>query len=89
MQEPLKQINVFTMLLLYQGVTDEELRRCIEFLESEAGAWYSTAARQAIVAAIASTVERTAGELVRVLPPEQWVGGGVTRPPVPSEKLTL
>src|SRR5882724_13718726 len=35
------------------------------FLESEACARYST----------------VAGELVRVVPPEQWVGGGVTRPP--------
>lgn len=89
MQESLKQVNIVTMLLLYQGVTDDELRRYIEFLESEAGAWYSTAARQAIVAAIASTVERTAGELVRVVPPQQWIGGGMTRPPVPSEKLKL
>jgi Domain of unknown function (DUF4124) len=89
MQESLRQTNIFMMLLLYQGVTDDELRRYIEFLESEAGAWYGTAARQAIVAAIASTVERTAGELVRVVPPEQWVGGGMTRPPVPTEKLKL
>lgn len=38
---------------------------------------------------IASTVERTAGELVRVVPPEQWVGGGMKKPPVPSEKLKM
>src|SRR5262245_7691452 len=89
MQESLKQVNIVTMLFLYQGVTDDELRRYIEFMESEAGAWYGTAARQAIVAAITSSVERTAGELVRVVPPERWVGGGLTRPPVPSEKLKL
>jgi hypothetical protein len=34
-------------------------------------------------------VERAAGELVRVVPPEQWVGAGVTRPAVPAEKLKL
>jgi len=89
MQESLRRANIVTMLFLYQGVTDDELRRYIEFLESEAGAWYGTAARQAIVGAIASTVEGTAGELVRVVPPERWVGAGVTRPPVPTEKLKL
>jgi len=89
MQESLKQVNVFTMLLLYQGVTDDELQRYIEFLETDAGAWYSGAARQAIVSAVTSTVERSASDLVRVVPPEQWVGAGLTKPPVPSEKLKL
>ena len=89
MQESLKQVNVFTMLLLYQGVTDDELRSYIEFLETDAGAWYSGAARQAIISAVSSTVERSAAELVRVVPPEQWIGAGLTKPPVPSEKLKL
>jgi Domain of unknown function (DUF4124)/Uncharacterized protein conserved in bacteria (DUF2059) len=89
MQEALKQVNVVTMLLLYQGLTDDELRSYIEFLETDAGAWYSGAARQAIVAAVTSTVERTASELVRVVPPEQWFGAGVMKPTIPSEKLKL
>jgi hypothetical protein len=89
MQEALKQLNVVTMLLLYQGLTDEDLRRYIEFLETDAGAWYSGAARQAIVVAVTSTVERTASELVRVVPPEQWFDAGVTKPTLPTEKLKL
>jgi hypothetical protein len=89
MQESLRQTSIVTMLFLYQDVTDDELRRYIDFLESDAGAWYSTAARQAIVAAISSTVAQTAGELVRVVPPERWIGAGVRRAPVPSEKLQL
>jgi len=89
MQESLKEANVVTMLFLYQGLTDDELRGYIEFFESDAGAWYGSAARQAIVAATASAVERTTGELVRVVPPRQWGGGGLTPPPVPTEKLKL
>ena len=89
LQEALKQLNLVTMLFLYQGLTDDELRGYIEFMESEAGAWYGAAARRAIVATVATAVERTAAELVRVVPPERWVGGGLTRPPVPSEKLKL
>src|SRR5262249_30059992 len=54
MQESLKEANVLTMLFLYQGLTEDDLRRYIEFAESDAGAWYGSAARQAIVAATAS-----------------------------------
>jgi hypothetical protein len=89
LQESLKQVNIVTMLFLYREVSDEDLRRYIAFLETDAGAWYGTAARQAIVSTIASTVERTAAEVLRVVPAERWIGGGMMRPPIPAEKLKL
>jgi hypothetical protein len=89
LQEALRQLNLVTMLYLYQGLTDDELRQYIAFMESEAGAWYGTAARRAIIATVATTVERTIAELVRVVPPERWVGGGLIKAPLPSEKLKL
>jgi len=89
MQEAMRQVNVLTMLFLYQHVSDDDVRAYIEFMESDAGAWYGTAARRAIVATIADTVERSTAELVRVVPPERWLGAGFTRPQIPTEKQRL
>jgi hypothetical protein len=79
--EALRQGNTISMLYLYRNVEDTELARYIRFLESEAGAWYGNAVRRAVTSSLGVTVERTAGELVRIVPPQRWGGPGAFKKP--------
>lgn len=91
-QEPLRQTNTLVLLHLYRDVDDQDIARYIQFYESEAGSWLSPAVRKAVITAVAGAVERTAAELVRLVPPERWGQGGqggFKKPPlpVPGERL--
>jgi len=89
-QEVLRQANTLSMLYVYRPIEDGDITRYIQFLESEAGSWFGGAVRKAMVAAFATTIERTAGELVRAVPVERWGQGGEFKKPAlpaPGERL--
>jgi Domain of unknown function (DUF4124)/Uncharacterized protein conserved in bacteria (DUF2059) len=88
--EAFRQGNTVAMLYLYRDVADEDLARFVQFLETEAGAWYGNALRRSIVQGLAAAVERTATNLVRIVPPERWGGpGGFKKPAPPPEEKQL
>ncbi len=86
--EAFRQGNTVAMLYVYRNVEDQDLARYIQFLESEAGAWYGNTLRRSVVYALAAAVERTATDLVRVVPPHRWGGPGAFKKPAlpPAEK---
>ena len=79
----LRQANTLSMLYVYRSLEDGDLARYIQFLESEAGAWFGGAVRKATVSAFGAVVERAAHELLRTVPVERW-GQGDTLRRVPS-----
>ena len=88
--EVFRQNNTVAMLYIYRNVADQDLARYIQFLESEAGAWYGNAVRRSVVYALAAAVERTATDLVRVVPPHRWGGpGAFKKPALPAEDKRL
>ncbi len=87
MQEPLRMVSVATLLFVFRDVSDGDLSDYVEFLESDAGAWYGAATRTATIATIVSTVEGSAAEFIHAVPPERWSGAGPT--PTPRRGLEL
>jgi len=88
MQEQLRQSVLVTMLLMYQSLSDADLRAYIDFMESEAGAWYGRASRQSIVQAVVQTVEQAAVQIARVVPPQRWVSPFKKQPlPTADQRL--
>jgi hypothetical protein len=88
--ETLRQSNAVAMLYCYRDVQDQDLARYIQFLETEAGAWFGGAVRRSIVHALSAAVERTATNLVRVVPPQRWGGpGAFKKPPLPPADKRL
>jgi hypothetical protein len=89
-QEMLHQANALSMLYVYRSLEDADIARYIQFLESEAGSWFSSAVRKAMVTAFATAIERTARDLVRAVPVERWgQDAEVKKPalPTPGERL--
>jgi hypothetical protein len=90
LQEAFRQVNMVTLLYIYRSLDDGEVRRYIEFLESEAGGWFAAASRRTVIQTVATTVARTAGDIMRVVPPERWaVGGAFKKPPLPGGEPRL
>lgn len=73
---PMRRAVLLTMLRVYSRFADDELARYVETVESDAGQWFVTAVNAALVHAAGTAAGRSAAELVRVLPPERWRGGG-------------
>jgi hypothetical protein len=69
---------------------DGEVGRYIEFLESEAGAWFGAAARRTVIQTVARTVAQAAADIVPVVPPARWaVGGAFKKPTLPGGERRL
>ena len=60
------------MLSAYRELSDEELDRYVQFVESEAGQWHMSVMNSALLAAVDRAAEATAAELVTAVP--QLVG---------------
>jgi len=69
-----------SMLYTYQTLEDDELAEYVRFSGSDAGRWYSTALRKALVGSIGKVVEQTATELVRAVPLERWARAAMPAP---------
>jgi hypothetical protein len=68
----LREAHMASTLYAYRGLEDEELAAYVLFSASDAGRWYNSAMRKAIVSALGRTVEQTAAELVRAVPLDRW-----------------
>ena len=78
--ETLREVRTMSMLYTYQALEDDELSEYVRFAGSDAGRWYSTAMRRALVGAIGKAVEQTASELVRAVPLERWARAAMPAP---------
>jgi Domain of unknown function (DUF4124) len=78
--ESLREVRTMSMLYTYQTLEDDELSEYVRFSGSDAGRWYSTAMRKAMVGAIGKVVEQTAAELVRAVPLERWARAAMPAP---------
>jgi hypothetical protein len=79
-QETLREVRTMSMLYTYQALEDDELAEYVRFSGSDAGRWYNTAMRKALVGSIGKVVEQTATELVRAVPLERWARAAMPAP---------
>lgn len=70
--ETLREVRTMSMLYTYHTLEDDELSEYVRFSGSDAGRWYNTAMRRALVGAVGKAVEQTVTELVRAVPLERW-----------------
>lgn len=78
--ESLREVRTMSMLYTYQTLHDDELAEYVRFSGSDAGRWYNTALRSALVGSIGKVVEQTAAELVRAVPLERWARAAMPAP---------
>jgi hypothetical protein len=78
--ESLREVRTMSMLYTYQTLEDDELSEYVRFSGGDAGRWYHTAMRKALVGAIGKVVEQTAVELVRAVPLERWARAAMPTP---------
>ncbi len=78
--ETLREVRTMSMLYTYQALEDDELSEYVRFSGSDAGRWYNTAMRKALVGAIGKAVEQTTAELVRAVPLERWARAAMPAP---------
>jgi len=78
--ESLREVRTMSMLYTYQTLEDDELSEYVRFSGSDAGRWYNTAMRKALVGSIGKVVEQTATELVRAVPLERWARAAMPAP---------
>lgn len=78
--ESLREVRMMSMLYTYQTLNDGELSEYVRFSGSDAGRWYNTAMRKALVGSIGKVVEQTASELVRAVPLERWARAAMPTP---------
>jgi len=78
--ETLREVRTMSMLYTYQTLRDEELAEYVRFSGTDAGRWYNTAMRKALVGALGRAVEQTATELVRAVPLERWARAAMPAP---------
>ena len=78
--ETLREVRTMSMLYTYQTLEDDELSEYVRFSGSDAGRWYNTAMRKALVGALEKAVEQTATELVRAVPLERWARAAMPAP---------
>jgi hypothetical protein len=67
----LRAAHTASTLYAYRDLTDDELTAYVMFSASDAGRWYHTAIRKAMVSALGRTIERAAAEMVRAVPLER------------------
>ena len=78
--ETLREVRTMSMLYTYQSLNDDELLEYVRFSGTDAGRWYNTAMRKALVGAIGKAVEHAATELVRAVPLERWARAAMPAP---------
>jgi hypothetical protein len=78
--ETMREVRTMSMLYTYQTLEDDELSEYVRFSGSDAGRWYNTAMRRALVGSVGKVVEQTAAELVRVVPLERWARAAMPAP---------
>jgi len=78
--ESLREVHTMSMLYTYQTLEDDELSEYVRFSSSDAGRWYYTAMRKALVGSIGKAVEQTVAELVRAVPLERWARAAMPAP---------
>jgi hypothetical protein len=71
-REDTRRLCLASMSLAYRDLSDDELERYVQFVESEAGQWYMSVMNHALLAAIDTAAATTASELAAALP--QLVG---------------
>jgi len=76
----LREAHMASTLYAYRGLEDEELAAYVLFSASEAGRWYNSAMRKAMVSALGRAVEQTAAELVRAVPLDRWARAATLAP---------
>ena len=70
--EDMRRVCLVSMLLVYRGLSDDELDQYVQFVESEAGQWYTSLMNSALLAAVDAAADATASELATAVP--QLVG---------------
>jgi hypothetical protein len=70
--DQIRQACLLTMLFAYRELSDEELDRYVQFVESESGQWYMNLMNSALLTAVDRAAEATAAELETAVP--QFVG---------------
>jgi len=78
--EVLREPHGAATLYTYRELEDDELTAYVLFSGSEAGRWYNTAMRKAMVNALGKAVEQTAAELVRAVPLDRWARAATPAP---------
>jgi uncharacterized protein DUF4124 len=78
--ETLREVRTMSMLYTYQTLEDDELSEYVRFSGTDAGRWYNTAMRKALVGAIGKAVEQTVAELVRAVPLDRWARAAMPAP---------
>ena len=78
--ETLREVRTMSMLYTYQSLNDDELLEYVRFSGTDAGRWYNTAMRKALISAIGKAVEQAATELVRAVPLERWARAAMPAP---------
>jgi hypothetical protein len=78
--QTMREVRTMSMLYTYQTLEDDELMEYVRFSGSDAGRWYSTAMRKALVGSVGKVVEQTAAELVRAVPLERWARAAMPAP---------
>jgi hypothetical protein len=72
MLDQIRQACLVTMLFAYRELSDEELDRYVQFVDSESGQWYMSLMNSALLTAVDRAAEATAAELETAVP--QFVG---------------
>ena len=78
--ETLREVRTMAMLYTYQGLQDDELSEYVRFSGTDAGRWYNSAMRKALIGAIGKAVEQTTASLVRAVPMERWARAAMPAP---------
>jgi hypothetical protein len=70
--EDMRRVCLVSMLLAYRALSDDELDRYVQFVESEGGQWYMSVMNNALLTAVDAAADATASELATAVP--QLVG---------------
>jgi hypothetical protein len=70
--QDMRRLCMVSMLLAYRGLSDDELEQYVQFIESDAGQWYTSVLNSALLAAVGAAADATAAELATAVP--QLVG---------------
>lgn len=70
--QDMRRLCMVSMLLAYRGLSDDELKQYVQFVESDAGQWYTSVLNSALLVAVGAAADATAAELATAVP--QLVG---------------
>jgi hypothetical protein len=66
--DQIRRAYLVAMLLAYRELSDDDLDRYVQFVESEAGQWYLSAVNGGLLSGVARAAEATAAELATAMP---------------------